>query len=388
MNFVLYNLDSSDQKAVLGCTVDFQKAFNRQDHSILITKLSDLGLPGWLLRIVVAFLEERRIVVHFKGEISNEMSVPGGGPQGTIIALLLFLVLINDFGFDDQNISIGSLITQKKQDLFKELHLKYVDDFSLLESISLKKQLREVPNQTDLALLPGDSRLYSQLEKTKMKAEQNGMKINYKKTQLISFNPCTSINFSPSFIMGGQVLTVVDEIKLLGVTISSDLTWKANTRNMVLKGYRRLWILKRLKNLGAGDVELVDIYVKQIRSVLEYAVPVWQGALSLSEKRDLERVQKSACRIILKNKYLSYTLALKALDLENLESRRNQLCLKFALKTEKHHKFQSWFSPNVKVVNTRSKPDKYARVWANCARFEKSPISFLTGLLNKHYKQK
>ena len=102
-----------------------------------------------------------------------------------------------------------------------------MDDFSLLESISLKKQLREVPNQPDLALLPGDSRLYSQLEKTKMKAEQNGMKINYKKTQLISFNPCTSINFSPSFIMGGQVLTVVDEIKLLGVTISSDLTWKA-----------------------------------------------------------------------------------------------------------------------------------------------------------------
>ena len=56
-------------------------------------------MPGWLLRIVVAFLKERRIVVNFKGELSSEMAVPVGGPQGTIIALLLFLVLINDFSF-------------------------------------------------------------------------------------------------------------------------------------------------------------------------------------------------------------------------------------------------------------------------------------------------
>ena len=44
INFILFNQDSKDPTAVLACLVDFSKAFNRQDHSILITKLSDKGV--------------------------------------------------------------------------------------------------------------------------------------------------------------------------------------------------------------------------------------------------------------------------------------------------------------------------------------------------------
>ena len=56
INFILLNQDSSDQIAVLACMVDFEKAFNRIDHNLLITKLSDMGVPGWLLRVVMGFL--------------------------------------------------------------------------------------------------------------------------------------------------------------------------------------------------------------------------------------------------------------------------------------------------------------------------------------------
>ena len=38
INFILYNQDCKDPTAVLACLVDFSKAFNRQDHNILITK--------------------------------------------------------------------------------------------------------------------------------------------------------------------------------------------------------------------------------------------------------------------------------------------------------------------------------------------------------------
>ena len=55
INFILYNQDSNEPTAILACLVDFQKAFNRQDHSILITKLSDMGVPPWLLKIVISF---------------------------------------------------------------------------------------------------------------------------------------------------------------------------------------------------------------------------------------------------------------------------------------------------------------------------------------------
>ena len=57
VNFILAAQDSADQTAVLACLVDFSKAFNRQDHNILITKLCDMGVPGWLLRLIKAFLD-------------------------------------------------------------------------------------------------------------------------------------------------------------------------------------------------------------------------------------------------------------------------------------------------------------------------------------------
>ena len=45
--------------------VDFSKAFNRQNHNILVTKLSDMGVPGWLLGIVIVFLSGRKMVVKY-----------------------------------------------------------------------------------------------------------------------------------------------------------------------------------------------------------------------------------------------------------------------------------------------------------------------------------
>ena len=63
LNFILYNQDFKEPIVVLACLVDFSKAFNRQDHSILITKLSDMGVPSWLLKIVIAFLTIRKMIL-------------------------------------------------------------------------------------------------------------------------------------------------------------------------------------------------------------------------------------------------------------------------------------------------------------------------------------
>ena len=85
---------------------------------------------------------------------------------------------------------------------------------------------------------------------------------------------------------------------------------------------------------------------------------------------------------------MSYKEALKFLNLETLEFRRNKLSLKFALKTEKHEKFKSWFNPIFKNVETRSSNKKYYDVKANTTRFQKSPLSFLTRILNLYYLNK
>ena len=131
LNFILYNQDYNLPIAVLICAVDFSKAFNRQNHSILIATLSDIGVPGWLLNIVMGFLSDRSMVVKYKGVTSDAKSLPDGGPQGTLLGLLLFLVLINFCGYENE-CNIGETITNPKKKFSPgTFHSKFVDDLSI-----------------------------------------------------------------------------------------------------------------------------------------------------------------------------------------------------------------------------------------------------------------
>merc|ERR1712129_484620 len=171
-------------------------------------------------------------------------------------------------------------------------------------------------------------------------------------------------------------------IKLLGVVIRSDLSWNANTDYMVKRAYKMIWSLKRLKKLGARTGDLVDVYIKQIRSLLEFAVSVWHPSLTNEDRLKIERVQKSAFCIILGQEYKSYRLALKHLELETLYSRRNKLCKKFAKKSLKNSIFAKWFKPYQKSVYTSFLSPKFCEVYYRTERFRKSPISYLTDILN------
>ena len=76
--------------------------------------------------------------------------------------------------------------------------------------------------------------------------------------------------------------------------------------------------------------DLNMIYMLQIRSKLEQSAVVWHSGLTLRAKNDLERVQKSALKLILRDKYLNYKDALDVIGIDSLEKRRENLCLKFA----------------------------------------------------------
>ena len=85
-------------------------------------------------------------------------------------------------------------------------------------------------------------------------------------------------------------MEVVEQLKLLSVLITSDLKWKANTEFITKKAYKRLWLIKRLKQMGASLVSLLDISVKHVRSVLEFAAVVWTSSLT---KQDIGSIEKS-----------------------------------------------------------------------------------------------
>ena len=103
ITFILYNQDLKEPLAILAAMVDYKKAFNRQNHGILITLLGDMGVPGWLLNIVVGFLKERELILTYRGAQSGKKEMPGGGPQGTVLGMFLFIVLINLIGFSGQD---------------------------------------------------------------------------------------------------------------------------------------------------------------------------------------------------------------------------------------------------------------------------------------------
>ena len=395
INFILSNQDSTAPIAILACMVDYSKAFNRMDHNILVTKLSDLGVAGWLLKIVMAFLSDRSMIVRYQGKQSSSKYLPGGGPQGTLLGLLLFLIMINDLGFEDQKNNAGELITRKNNlKAANTIHLKFVDDLTLAESINLKENLVHIPDsvrplpdalhaQTGHVLPLEKSKVFQELLKTEEFSKKNSMEINTKKTKVMVFNPCKKWDFIPELSLGNQELEMKDKLKLLGVIIRSDLKWTSNTEEMVKKGYKRLWALRRLKGMGASLENLKDIFVKQVRSVLELAVPAWNAALTENDKKNIERVQKTALRIMLGLEYTDYRSALDHVGLESLELRRQRLSLKFAKKCAAHPKHKEWFRVNFKTVNTRQGKPKYCPVYSNHTRFDKSPISYLTNLLNE-----
>ena len=113
----------------------------------------------------------------------------------------------------------------------------------------------------------------------------------------------------------------------------------------------------------------------------------WQSLLGKVPLHNRNALKKTALHIILGGKYESYDQALKSTGLQNLELRRQNLCLKFALKAESHQKHKRWFKLNTNQVNTRQCKTKYKTVQFKHSRFRNSPISYLTNLLNTHYSR-
>ena len=88
------------------------------------------------------------------------------------------------------------------------------------------------------------------------------------------------------------------------------------------------------------------------------------------------------------NSYTSYNSSLKLTGLKKMSARRKQICLTFAKKSLKHKKFNFWFQPNTKKTTTRQEQPQFCNVYSRLTRFEKSPLSHLTELLNQHRARK
>ena len=229
--------------------------------------------------------------------------------------------------------------------------------------------------------------LQGDLDKLKTFATQKMLKLKEKKTNVMKFNFSKNYDFPPEFTVEGFVeqIEVVTETKLLGIVITADLKWSQNTEFICKRAYKKMWTLRRMKVLDIEPYVILDVYQKEIRSVLELAVPAWHSGLTQKQSSDIERVQRVAVSIILSDcntgvSEYSYDMALVILNIEPLDVRREKLCKTFAKKTLKS-RHADMFSDNKNPHDTRNKPD-YLQPHCNTKRFYNSPLNYLTRLLN------
>ena len=198
------------------------------------------------------------------------------------------------------------------------------------------------------------------------------------------FNNSRSYDFPPELSFSdGSHLQVVEETKLLGVMLQSNLKWNSNTKFIVKKAMMRMWLLRRMKSLKLEPQFIIEYYVKEIRPIVEHAVPVWHSAITKQQSNSIERIQKVALKIILGDLYGSYSSACQQFSLEKLSDRRDRLCKNFATKLFLSKRRREFFSPPNNTRNTRN--SKLHLVKENNTRTKlafNAPHNYLARLVN------
>ena len=162
---------------------------------------------------------------------------------------------------------------------------KYVDDCTLFE----------ICNYDSVSILQQSANIVSDW------SVRNDMKINSTKTKemLICFckdsGHCRTI---PNINVDGNDIERVTTCKILGVTISSNLTWNAHVDNIVSKAGKRLYLLYQLKRAGIPQGDLLTVFLSVIRPVLEYACPAWHTNITQYLSDSIKMVQNRAMRSI------------------------------------------------------------------------------------------
>ena len=124
------------------------------------------------------------------------------------------------------------------------------------------------------------------------------MMLNEKKTKTMIFNYTHKYQFTTRLCVNDRPLEVFNGTRLLGTIIQDNLGWDKNTAEIVRKANARMELLRKVASFGTNHEELTNIYILFVRSLLEHSATVWHSSLTEDNKNDLERVQKTALKVI------------------------------------------------------------------------------------------
>ena len=320
--------------------IDYRKAFDRVDHTILLGKLQNLGLPDFLVGWYASFLSDRKQRVKIGDTTSSWADVTAGVPQGTLTGPTAFLLHINDLQ------TVCS-------------HMKYVDDTSIWESTNISGSTSKLQQAADQVITwSAANRMQLNTDKTKEMTIYFGRK------------PLTFQNVS----IEGEPIESVTTCKLLGVLINDKLTWDEHINYITSKANKRLYFLRMLRRANVNNAHITQVYTSTVRSVLEYAAEVWHPGTTQKLTQQVEHIQKRFLKIIYPD--LSYNKALVAAQLETLECRREDICKTwFSKLCEQTHPLHHLLPPKRNITRLR-KASTFTIPTVKTERLKRSPIFY------------
>ena len=406
INFILKSTDNPNKPtAVVNLLADWSKAFNKVNHNVIMRILIALKLPQWLLRLLLSYLQNRKMILRFRNCSSLPRDLPGGCPQGTLIGVILYILYINPIGFPGEiTLQINDIVKSYLMPFLTSFpslpstvnSAKFMDDATLQEAIDLTSSLatnidRSGPLpwwESSGKLLPNcNTLLQKEIETIKRISDEREMVLNPDKTKLMIINFTNLHQYKSLLTIPGSSspIELTFETKLLGYWLTIDMKPAKHVEYVLGIAYGRLWAISRLKSAAVSNDDILYFYYMKIRSVLEYCAPVFTPMLTEDNVSDIERVQKIVFRVILNDNYVDYDQACQVLNATSLKSRRTDLSLTFALKCLKSDQYKSLFKQRISTYYTLRKLKSFEEPFCHTERYRCSPLPFLTRLLNEHF---
>ena len=275
-SLVEYLYDVINNKEIaLSIFIDFRKAFDTINYSILFQKLEFYGIRGLPLELVRNYFCNRSQRVRIGEELSSTTTPTIGLPQGSVLSSIFFLLFINDLPQFSQMVST----------------ILYADDTTL----SLRNNSANILIQN----------CNEQLSNFYDWSTANRLTINTDKTFYMIFtNRKLDPNIPPVTISSIPIHRKTTE-KFLGVVVDEGLKFGGHVGMLCAKVSRSVGVLYRLRDYLPLKT-LISLYYSFIYPYLIYCNLIW-GSTFQTHLKPLEILQKKAIRNINRAPYDSHT---------------------------------------------------------------------------------
>ena len=236
----------NDGRHGVAVLLDFQKAFDTVNHSILLRKMERLGVRGLMRDWFESYLSNRKQYVQIEDCLSGSRIITSGVPQGSVLGGLIFLLCINDMVNCCNDVEI----------------IQFADDKTFFFSNRSVDLVVETMNST---LVDVDTWL-----------QVNRLSLNIDKTNYILFSNVYS-NLPNNIIIRNSSISLVTSAKFLGIIIDNRLNFSEHVRYTCNKISKTIGIMKRLSSFVPAAV-LRTLYNSLVLPYLTYGVELWGAA--------------------------------------------------------------------------------------------------------------